>query len=777
MTRAGSVILLHAALFGLLSNIQGAEATWRVELAGEDVSAAAETRMGPGGVEVNLSRLAPRLNLRVTMDGMQVTIGDAGGRRWTARAGESWLESEGERISLPGGARMEGMTVYMAVEAAAKMAGLPVTVDLAAKQVWIGAAPQKGKAVPVRSSETAPPAAGGRTPVASAPDGWEPLQVEKSNAEMAETARLEGRPPGSVAALAKVRRDLREPVQSDILRLTTIPSMVLGADGAIDMAASGRMLGYDVDGNVAPTVGPNGLRVLSGRISVGDDLAGWRVQAGDLFSETWGLARGLRYARKAGKAKQKHQAAASVYLQARRDGTDRPMLSLMDQLDLGDAIRLGGEATSDGAVSGRAGLRISRFSTDGFFREARVRSGSAYGAGASYLITRRVSAAARYSTTGTGVDRLILRDAAIRIGLFRRIDMALQETRIQSATYRTRLDSASVTVPVRQIRWNVRYQQKRTEYAHLRELNHEVTSTVGYRPSQRLSMDAQMVTRWGGLTPSQTWDQFMIQWRLTKTLEVQWSGSLVDPGKAERMRARVQWSARPGLGLIVEYGNVAPYQQVVRTLPKRMLRIAIRKEWDVRSPTSGGEVRGQVMDVRGKGVPGVVVEAGPYSTETDSHGQYALRKLPAGQYHVKLRDDSIPSELYTAGQELSFESAGRRKTEAVFQLLTLSVVRGWVYVDTDGNGKRGEGEGISMITLVLGKSATSSDSTGAFGFFDLKQGVYRVRLAPASVPNELELVSEAEVEVRVEAGRGEQKVEFRFRKKPEKIIFMDPVMP
>lgn len=777
MSRAGVSVLLIAALICSLPDALAADVAWRVELDGTDVSAAAEARPGAGGVEVNLSRLGDLLRLRVTTDGMRVTIIDTSGRKWTAQAGDLWLETEGERISLPGGTRSEGMAVYMAVEAAARLAELPVTVDRSARQVLIGSPPKRTKASSGRGENAAPLSTERQPILAAAPDGWEPVQVEKSSEEKAETARIEGEPTGTTAVQKRVWRDLREAPQHDRLRLTAIPSLVIGADGAAEIAASGRLMGYDVDGNVAPTFGPNGTQFLSGRVSIGDDAAGWRAQGGDLFSETWGLARGLRYARKVGKAKAKHQTGASLYLQARRDGTDRPMLSLMDQLDLGDLIRLGGEVSSEGSMSGRAGLRFSRFSTDGFYRAARVRNGGAYGAAASVILMRSLSVSARQSTTGAGADRLILRDGAIRIGLFRRIEVLLQETRIQSGAYRTRLDAASVTVPLGQIRWNARYQQKRTEYALSREFNHELTSTVGYRPNRRLSVDAQAVTRWGGVGPTQTWDQFMIQWRLTRTVEAQWSGSLFDPGKTERMRARVQWAARPDLSFIAEYGNVSPYQQVVRTLPGRMIRIAIRKEWDVRSPASGGEVWGQVVDGRGKPVSGVVVEAGPYSTETDTHGEYSLRKLPAGQYQVRLRDDSIPSELYATGPALTFESAGRRQLQAPFQLLNLGKVRGRVCVDANANDKCDAQEGIAMVTLVLGESATSSDTAGAFGFYNLKQGVYRVRLTPASVRKELELVSEAEVEVRVEPGHGEDVVEFRLRTKKEKIIFLDSVTP
>lgn len=777
MSRGGASVLLLAALHSTLHSALGESATWRVELDGKDVSAAAEARQGAGGVEVNLSRLGELLRLRVTADGMRVTIVDASGRQWTAQAGDLWLESPGERISLPGGAHVEAMAAYVAVEPAAKLAGHAVTVDRDARLVVIGSPPTPARRAAGRGGSTAPSSTGRQASVQGAPDGWEAIAIEKSEEERAETARLEGEPIGVAAVRKREHRDLREAPQSDVLRLTTIPSLVIGADGAAEMAASGRLMGYDVDGNAAPTFGPRGVQMLSGRVSMGDDAAGWRAQGGDLFSETWGLARGLRYVRKVGKQKARHQAAASVYFQARRDGTDRPMLSLMDQLDLSEMVRLGGEVTSEGSTSGRAGLRLGRFNADGYYRAAQVRNGGSHGASVSAILTRRLSVTARQSTTGEGADRLILRDGAMRIGLFRRIEAMLQETRIEAGTYRTRLDAVSVTVPAGQIRWNTRYQQRRTEYAQSGEFNHEVTSTVGYQPNRRLSVDAQTVTRWGGAGPAQTWDQFMIQCRLTKTLEAQWSGSLFDPGKTERMRARVQWAVRPDLHLIADYGNVSPYQQVARTLPGRMMRIGIRKDWDVRSPASGGKVWGQVVDGRGRPVSGVVVEAGPYSTETDTHGDYSLGRLPAGQYQVKLREGSIPSEMYTAGQELSFESAGRRQLQAPFRLLNLGQVRGRVCVDVNANDRCEVEEGIAMVTLMLGESATSSDMTGAFGFYNLKQGVYRLQLAAASVRKELELASEAEVEVRIEPGRGETTAEFRLRAKKEKVIFMDPVKP
>ena len=206
MSRAGVSVLLIAALIGSLPDALAADVPWRVELDGTDVSAAAEARPGAGGVEVNLSRLGDLLRLRVTTDGMRVTIIDTSGRKWTAQAGDLWLETEGERISLPGGTRSEGMAVYMAVEAAARLAELPVTVDRSARQVLIGSPPKRTKASSGRGENAAPWSTERQPILAAAPDGWEPVQVEKSSEERAETARIEGEPTGTTAVQKRVWR-------------------------------------------------------------------------------------------------------------------------------------------------------------------------------------------------------------------------------------------------------------------------------------------------------------------------------------------------------------------------------------------------------------------------------------------------------------------------------------------------------------------------------------------------------------------------------------------
>lgn len=65
----------------------------------------------------------------------------------------------------------------------------------------------------------------------------------------------------------------------------------------------------------------------------------------------------------------KQKPSAALYLQTGRETTDKPMLSLADQLELGTA-RFGGEATSDGSATGRASLRLAEFSMDGNYRHA-----------------------------------------------------------------------------------------------------------------------------------------------------------------------------------------------------------------------------------------------------------------------------------------------------------------------------------------------------------------------------------------------------------------------
>ena len=111
---------------------------------------------------------------------------------------------------------------------------------------------------------------------------------------------------------------------------------------------------------------------------------------------------------------------------------------------------------------------------------------------------------------------------------------------------------------------------------------------------------------------------------------------------------------------------------------------------------------------------------------------------------------------------------------ARWRYVHLREIHGLVYVDTNGNGRPDEGEGVGMITLKLGDELTSSMTDVRFGFYNLKPGVYTVKLIVPSLPKDLVVASSQEVTVEILPTGETPEILFRLQKKQEDIRFVEP---
>jgi large repetitive protein len=133
------------------------------------------------------------------------------------------------------------------------------------------------------------------------------------------------------------------------------------------------------------------------------------------------------------------------------------------------------------------------------------------------------------------------------------------------------------------------------------------------------------------------------------------------------------------------------------------------------------------------------------NTTTDSSGGYSFI-VPPGAYTISYNtaDPDIPPALTTAttptslfvtvsgGQERSGLDFGRDHSGAIGDLL---------FIDTNGNGLHGSGEtGLANVTVQLYDSSNnllttqSTDSSGAYLFPGLADGVYTVRVVTSTLP-------------------------------------------
>jgi hypothetical protein len=789
--RWGITAIVSLQFFGMRA--AAAPAPWSLVLSGQDVTSLAELRESAGVLVLNVSALAPMLNLRIALAGISVTLTSASGRQWRATAGQFVLAGNTGRVLLPAPLRVEGAAVFLPVEALSQIADVEVSID---RRTHIARLNLPGHASSGASAnERGTPAE--LPPAVQAPEGWTAFSTEKTDAEKQETSRLEGRPDSAEAIAARARATgvLREPDYDETLHITTEPSYVYsggGGDGAMPMLGFGKLAGFDTDFNALPTFGPLGVHFLSGRVNFGDRGAGWNLSGGDLFSEIWGLARGFRYSDQTSSG---NLVSTSLYLQTQPNGPDRPVVGVADQYKLAGHVTLAGELDSNSSYFGRATIQSSLFTGSVFYRDTNLLNGKSEGFFAGYQLLRRVGVSADYTSMGMGLDRIITRDAGIHWSVFRQVGLTVTETRTSTGYYKLRSDSAFLIVPMKRVFLNLRYQYRDVEYsasaaqdiAAFRTQYNQGTADVSMRVNARASLDEQIVMQWAAATPTTIYDQFTATVIASKKLNFNLLASLVDPLNPARLRVRAQYQFRPTAYVILEYGNIAPYQNVppavnpqtpdipVAPVRERGLRIAIRKEWGVSTPTRGGDIQGRVLDANQQPVSGAVVEAGPYATETDEDGAFALRKLPRGEYTVKLREQTVPADLYGTADSVRFESAPGQVADIFFAMVNLREVHGWVFVDADGKGRPDEGTGVEMVTLKLGDEVTSSMIDGRFGFYNLKPGVYTVKIMSGSLPNDLVVASSKEVTVEVLPSGEVPEVLFHLEKKPEDIRFVEPL--
>jgi hypothetical protein len=770
----------------------GAAVPWSLVLFGQDITSSAALRENTGVLEVNVTALASMLNLRISRAGTAIVFTSASGRRANGVAGEFALATDTGILQLAGPIRVEGAAVFVPVEAISRIAEVEVLVDRANRIVRLnrpGTRGPGGGAAPGRRVEPETTA-----PLVSAPEGWQGFSVEKSDEEKRETARLDARPESDEAKNARARATgvLRDPEPTDALHITAEPSYVYGSDGAMPLTGFGKLAGYDTDFTALPTFGPLGVRFLSGQINFGDRAAGWNITGGDLFSEIWGLARGVRFSDQISKS---NLASVGLYLQTRHDGTDTPVVSLADQYTVTRNIAVAGEVDSDASYFGRATLHTSRFTGSAFYRDANMRDGKADGFSASLQALPQIGVSASYTSTGAGLDRIIMRNAGVRWNMFQRVNMTVMETRTSTGYYKMRADSALAAMNLSRVRLNLQYLRRDIEYlmtsvqptAAPRTHNNQWITQASVRISARAFLDEQIVTQWAPGISTTSYDQFTATVVASKAVNLNLLASLIDPGNPARLRAMLQYKIRPTASLIFEYGNIPSYQNVppamnpqspdtpIQQTRERGFRIAVRKDFNLDTPTRGGNVQGVVLDSNRSPVSGAVVEAGPYATLTDENGTFEFRKLPRGEYNVKLRETSVPAELYGTAETVSFESSPGRSVEMMFNMVNLREIHGSVFLDANGNGRPDDGEGVEMVTLRLGDEKTSSLRDGRFGFYNLKPGTYTVTLVAGSLPKGLILASAAEASVEVSTTGDIPEILFRLLKKPEDIRFIEPL--
>jgi SdrD B-like domain len=199
--------------------------------------------------------------------------------------------------------------------------------------------------------------------------------------------------------------------------------------------------------------------------------------------------------------------------------------------------------------------------------------------------------------------------------------------------------------------------------------------------------------------------------------------------------------------------------------------VMLRKTGRIPTPARGGHVRGRVVDELGHALPNAGVRLGSYLAFTGADGWYEFTNVPSGELPLRVADDLLPASYVSDGTSHSIRIEAGGGEIVTLRVVPLNSIHGHVYHDVNGNGRYEPGEGRANMAVRLGEAVTATDSSGAYGFFNLQPGSYEVRLETNRPGETYEAASSQDIGVELRPGAPVAGVDFRVAPK-EKPMFL-----
>ena len=572
---------------------------------------------------------------------------------------------------------------------------------------------------------------------------------------------------------ARIQDRIQLPPQKDSLRATLGVGHVLRRDWGFEVGTAGRIFGLQTDLTSFLTLGPSGIEVPSGRLSVLQPDAGWHAEAGDVISELRGLARGARFGWRMGAW---HRPSLSVYLPSSQLHDTATIVGFRDEIRLFSRIVAGGEFTSDGSHFLRAGYVSRRFDVLASYRHVKG-DDPAKDAGvmASYILPGDIMIAAGLRTFTTDIDDGASRVFSIRLPIANLLAVTLEDTR----NLGRESDDSSNAVGVQLLRGRLqltqRYQWGEAEYRRAGDAfgieQRQLQTSASFSPARWVSFSPQTVTQWLPDGRAQQWQELQSEIRLSRAARLQLHTSLPRVADPTRFRSRYTHDLPRDLTLVMDYGRVSPFQggHIADAAGAPRFSVMLRKRWQVATPAYGGTVSGRVVDQRGVAVAGAGVRLGSYLTVTDASGRYLFPRVPSGDYDLRVASDLLPSRYSSDGTSERVLVRGAGRSAFDLTVIPLDAVHGRVYLDSNGNGRYDAGEGRRGIAVHLSDRVTATGADGGYAFHNLAPGKYRIRVDQQRLPDTL-AVLEGDREIALQPDRASTGIDFLLVEKDKPIL-------
>jgi protocatechuate 3,4-dioxygenase beta subunit len=609
------------------------------------------------------------------------------------------------------------------------------------------------------------------TPPPPAVVGWNSFTLPKTLDEIAADLQLEGRDE-RVKASNRPRAVL--PPMRQAMRTAIGLGYVQGADWAADINSAGKVLGVNADVTSFVTMGRQGAHIRSGRLSLVDPELGWGVEAGQLFTDLRGLAKGVRGSWRFSN----HQSTLSFYTRDNRHGST---VSYRDEVRLSHHALVGGEVASDGSLFARGQTFFRKIGVDTYFRKQSGKDATQdRGVSAAYDVWRGITlrgslrlSAAQAAT----VDSTDFRVLAVRVPFSRGVDLTFERNWLSGDRSDGSGSAVIFHVPAGPLRIFQRYQWGELAYK-LRELpvgynQRQMQTVASYRAARWVTLNYQVSTEWFEDGRARQWDELRSSFMLARKTNLDVITAMPDVMESSRFRFRVSHQLQNQLMLVAEYGRMSAFRQGPELASERpRFLLSVRKEWNVPTPARGGELSGSVREPNGDPVPGAIVRLGPYGEVTDRAGNYTFENIPTGSFDFWLDHETLPADYAHDGarEKIAFARSTRAMRNIV--VVPLGSLTGRVYCDENRNGRIDPGEELSGIVMRLNGGATVSDRSGQYGFYNLAPGPYVVEIDGQRLPQGF-AAKNATVRVQLEPERAATGLDFVLIKVDKPVLLKE----
>ena len=526
------------------------------------------------------------------------------------------------------------------------------------------------------------------------------------------------------------------PPAFDRLQTSVGLGYVQGADWGAQWLAAGAYGGRQIALDTLFTHGREGTRLDRGTLTLADPDAGWRFDAGDVFSSLSGASRGAR-ATWRGRGDRRPSLA---WYGSRPGVTPRPsVVAYRDQIRFASQTLLDAEIASDRSALAATEWTFPHFAFAASWRDQRnpVRAidRSLF---AEVPVARGFAVGGSLVRSNVDGERGTWRSIFLRVPVSRWMRLTLERTFSESAGITQELSAVSANVAAARLQMFHRQHWGETtiDLAGVPEAieRQQIQSMAAYNAGTRVQLTLQMATGWSPHGAAQHWEELQTSVRLTSHSTLQVVTAVPDFGNPERLRARFVQQLPRAFKVEAEFGRLSAFQSIPGELDRSRGRVMVSRTFDIATPPRGGRIDGRVVDHAGRPVAGARVLLGSYAGVSDADGRYTFLHVPRGVYELSLDTAFLPAAFAWDGRGQTLVVTPMSRATANLLVAPLNAVHGRVYVDRNGNKQFDLGEGVEGIVVLLDDRAVATSADGAYSFYNVWPGAHAVHLDPARLP-------------------------------------------